>query len=154
MGFMENNICVLLIEKETLTFDFQNSEQQNDEVVLKAGYQHISDTYLKGHIPSEAEVEYAINYIEDELMSNKLLINTNEELIVKSQIAKGVFQKYITFSKTLSRDEIERLFNRLARAVVSKDSSDFLTLNSLDFAIVLLLREITHHLKFSQITFE
>ncbi|WP_320052982.1 hypothetical protein [uncultured Acetobacteroides sp.] len=150
---MKESSRVLYVEKEKLTFQFFSNGQKQDEVVLNAGYQLIADRFFKSNIPTEGETDYAINFIEDELMSNKKLVGDNEGLAILSPIVEEVFRKYAINQPTIQRQEIEDLFSLAARVVMSRHLPEGLELNSVNFAVILLLREISHHLKFTHITF-
>jgi hypothetical protein len=150
---MKANTRILFFEKEKLIFQFFNHGQKQDEIVLNSGYELVANTYFKNDIPSEEETEYAINFIEDELMSNKKLVSNNEELVIQSQIVEEVFHKYTINQKVIQRQEIEDLFSKIARVVMRKYATEGLEITRESFAVLLLIREITHHLKFNYITF-
>jgi len=146
---------ILSIEDEVLHFQYLENEELKDEILLKTGFRYLAETFFRNDIPTEAETEYAINYIEDELMSNKKLRNNNETLISADEKIAELFRKNGLDKNEFSRQEIENLFNSYAYVIMGKPSS-LLPVNTTreDFALLLALREIMHHLNFEKIYFE
>lgn len=145
-------VRLLAIEKEILRFQFLVNHSLQKEITLEAGYQTIANRFFQQDIPTEAETEYAINYIEDELMSSKDLLNRNETLVSSDQHLAEVFHKNGFTQSTFSRREVENLFTQYAYVVMGRLSSvKRSAITREDFATLLLLREITHHLDFEAI---
>jgi hypothetical protein len=147
-----SNIRIVSIGKEELRFLYLDGEKQSKEVLLKAGYEYISKTFYKHDIPTEAEVEYAINFIEDELMSEKSLLNNNERFLCLDQAVLEILQKNNESKELYSSRDIENIFSGYARLSMGEPiSRSGLQTTREDFAIILILREIMHHLKFKEI---
>ncbi|GET23321.1 hypothetical protein [Prolixibacter denitrificans] len=145
-------VRLLAIEKEILRFQFLVNHSLQKEITLEAGYQTIANRFFQQDIPTEAETEYAINYIEDELMSSKDLLNRNEILISSDEHMAEVFRKNDFAQSRYSRREVESLFSQYASIITGRPSSlNRQSVTREDFATILLLREITHHLGFEAI---
>ncbi len=144
-----NTHRLLGVEKDALRFQFYNCGNLTKELLLKAGYQFITDSFFKGDLPTEAQTEYAINYIEDALMSNKELINDNSLLVSAAPILRNAFHENELKEGLYTRAEIEDIFSNSAYTIrnsrLAPDAGPF---NKESFAAILLLREIVHHLNF------
>jgi hypothetical protein len=140
---MENNILVFTI------FEGFNIK---DEISLSIGYEIVASKYFKHEIPSVDEIDYAINNIEDELMSNKLLINQNSELVCADKMLREILKQDFGSKSSYSRTEVETLFSKYAAVSMGEPLSRYnLNLSRDVFAKILLLREIMHHLFFEKI---
>ncbi len=143
---------IVNFEDEILRFQFVENDDFKDEILLKAGFRFLAKTFFRNDIPTEAETEYAINYIEDELMSNKKLLNNNETLFTSDEKVADLFHKNGIDKTEYTRQEIESLFNAYASVVMGKPSSLIpVKITREDFALLLTLREIMHHLDFKSI---
>lgn len=139
----------LILENELLRFRMMDGIDMKQEIVLKLGYRFIAGRFFKHEIPTFDETDYAINYIEDELMSDKTLLQSNKELFTADNKIKDVFQKNKITGNPITRQRVEDLFNRYARAIMGAPLSTLNAgINAEDFAIILVLREIMHHLDF------
>jgi hypothetical protein len=88
-------------------------------------------------------------------MSNKELQNRDETLISKDQALVAVFHKNGRENGIYYRKNAEELFSQYARVITGAPGSGINTvITREDFAIVLLLREIMHHLRFDSINTE
>jgi len=155
---MKNNIQnnatrFLTIGENELIFQFIQDNESNKEIILPVGYQSLVESFFKRDIPSESETEYAINYIEDELMSNTELQNNHANLYSADKNIINIFRKNGIDTDSLSRRSIEDLFSQYARVVMGAPASELQTkITREDFATVLVLREIMHHLDFEALT--
>lgn len=147
-----SGIRILSIEKEMLRFQYIKERKLTKEIVLKAGYEYISSTFYKHEIPTESEIEYAINHIEDELMSSKELLNNDEKLVCTNKLLIELLRKNGEFKETYTSRNIEDIFSKYANLSMGEPiSRSGLSTTKDDFAIILTLREIMHHLKFKEI---
>lgn len=147
--------CQLTIEKNELLFQYLLKDAIQKEIKLPAGYEFISSKFFLHPIPTDAETDYAINYIEDELMSNRELLQHNEKLYSADERLMTIFFKNELPNDSLSRQTVEDLFNRYARVIMGAPLSSIkVEITAEDFAILLLLREIMHHLNFDSINFQ
>nr|WP_321451886.1 hypothetical protein [uncultured Carboxylicivirga sp.] len=148
----QNNIRKLFIEEDVIRFQILEKNSLIDELSLPIGYNYIRSTYFKHELPTEAEIEYAINYIEDELMSNKALLNTNDQLISADENIVNLFRKNGLTELRYARQRVEDLFNQYAYIVMGASPViSGIEVNQQDVAIILILREILHHLDFDSI---
>ena len=148
-------ICHLTIKKEELLFQYFQDDTIQKEIKLPAGYEFIWSKFFQHPIPTDAEIDYAINYIEDALMSNKELLNHNKEIYSGDKKLIAVFQKNELTNDFLSRLAVEDLFNRYARVIMGAPLSSIKAeITAEDCAILLILREIMHHLNFDTIRFK
>jgi len=146
------SIRLINFEEDQVRFQFIDEDVLRMEKLLKTGYRYISDTFFKHDIPTEAETEYAINYIEDQLMSQKELLNNNETLVCTDSLLSDIFIKNEMQQNVYSRQQVEDLFNRYAYVIMGASSSRLNTaIVKEDFAFLLVIREIMHHLNFEAI---
>lgn len=146
-------IRLLHIGSETATFQRRENNTLTQEITLETGYRYLVDKFFKQEIPGDAETDYAINYIEDQLMSDRNLLHTNEQLVSSDKLLIELFRKNELRADSYSRQNVEELFSRYARVIMGAPASELnATITRTDFAILLLLREIMHHLGFKTIS--
>ena len=152
MDITTRDRCWLIMEEEWLRFQFQQEKEITNEVTLPLGYKLLVTKFFKQDIPTEAETEYAINYIEDELMSNKTLRNELKELYIPDKRILEVFQKNGSSDYSYSRQRVEDLFSRYAYTIMGGAITETQSaITREDFSTILILREILHHLNFETI---
>lgn len=121
-------------------------------VVLPVGPQGLVDTALRHDPPTPAELERAIDLIEDALAGSRVadvdrggLSTADPLLLALPGLGSG--------SSVLGRDAVEGLFQRLAsRAHGVPVASDELPYGRDIAAALLILRECMHHLAFDRVT--
>jgi len=146
------NTRVLNIDKQTLSFEYKKEDALQKVIELPLGYEAVTSKFFKSSMPTEAETEYAINFIEDHLMSNKEFINHQEILVSQSKSLADVLSKNGLLQGEHSRKTIEDLFNNYARIVMGTPSTLIdIEITKEDFAALLVLREVLHHLNFESI---
>ncbi|MCY1719009.1 hypothetical protein OU798_01560 [Prolixibacteraceae bacterium Z1-6] len=146
------NVRTVHFDQLTLQFQYLKNNQLSEKITLKTGAQHIAESFFKQNLPAEAETEYAINFIEDELMSHKKLMNDNEKLVCADKSLMAIFERNGLKQGIVSREAVEYLFTQYAYVVLG--ASGFVQnvdVNRYDFAALLVLREIMHHLNFDEI---
>jgi hypothetical protein len=147
-----SNIRLLNIEKEKLKFVFIKEKKVETIIELNLGFEAISEKFFRHNIPTANEVEFAINLIEDELMSNKKLINHNETLICMDENSVKTFAQNKKGQNIFTRQYIEDIFSQYAYysmgGPLSEEARD---ITREYFANVLIVREIMHHLDFREI---
>ncbi len=147
------NTRILNIDKLTLSFEYKIEDSVQKAFELPLGYEFIASKYFKSTMPTEADTEYAINFIEDHLMSNKEFINHQETLESKSKSIADVLSKNGLLQGKQSRKTIEDLFNNYARIVMGTPSTLMdIEITKEDFATLLVLREVMHHLNFESLS--
>lgn len=143
---------LLHVGKETVKFIYINNKEFVDERVLNIGYLRIITSYLKRPIPKEDEIENAINHIEDELMRFKELVNEGEELFTRNEILIDILKSHKGEETEYSRQKIEDLFTQYVLLSMGQAPVyNKLEMNHEQYAVVLVLREIMHHLNFGTI---
>ena len=126
----------------------------NELITLPFGDKMIAEKYFKSLPPTEAEIEYAIQEIEDELMivSSKV-IELNSKLFTLDEKINELLA-YAGRDGNMSIADLEGLFSRFAAIVTGRPAStDILPLDNIFNAYLLILREILHHLKFENIKY-
>ncbi|WP_028973094.1 hypothetical protein [Spirochaeta cellobiosiphila] len=139
----------LTLGEDFLRFAWIEKGKVLQELPLDLGYRYISRKYFVSDIPSEGEVENAINYIEDILMTKKQLVNDSQNsLYTQSNFVFSILGE----SSYLSVQQIEDLFNRWASLSMGKPArSENIQYQKDHFALILIIREIIHHLQFEGI---
>lgn len=151
--FSEYNVQ-LEMETEWLKFQFIKDTEVKQEIALRVGYRLITNRFFKHEIPTFDETDYAINYIEDALMSDKTLLQSNKELITSDDKIITLFRKNKISGYAITRRSVEDLFSQYARVVMGAPVSTLEAgITAEDFAILLILREIMHHLDFEVLKF-
>ncbi len=143
---------ILGMDTHETIFYFGGRNKLNSKIELGFGYQDITDKFFHKHVPGESEIEYAINYIEDELMSNDELVNVEDALYMDEKQIADLLNPFQLQNNKVSREEIEEIFTKYAfismsRLPVYGDEQ----MSNEKYAKVLLLREIMHHLNFLSI---
>lgn len=140
----------LKLGKEHLTFILTDENGEREEISVHTGYKYLINTFVKGDIPSEAEVERASNYFEDEIMKDKKLVNHNEALIINSDEIADIFG--IKETKTVTKAEFEFEFNKYADFVEGEPEHILGIEFTLEkFVQLYIVRDILYYLKFSEI---
>ena len=148
------NIILMLIDKSESFFYFLDESEQF--ISLPVGYEDISHRFFKHTPPTPDDIEYAINYIEDEIErvvpgipSNYALYNANDFI---RQIASLCGIKTST-AMSLTRDQLEYLFGQYAEISMGRPArSNEADISPLFYAQLLIFREFMHHLKFASVT--
>jgi hypothetical protein len=140
-----------ITDKDVIFYLFEGNLLKN-EIYLPIGYEQIAAQYFEHNIPTVAEVDYAINVIEDELMSNKSLISNNAMLICSDKILIDILTQNIELKNIFTRQEIEDLFSKYANVSMGEPLSRYnLDINPNNYATMLILREIMHHLNYKEL---
>ncbi len=117
------------------------------EVQTDLGYAAIAKRFFKNEIPTEAETEYAINFIEDTLMANKSLPQHFETLYWADEVLQEIFERNELQQTIVSRQNVEDLFTVYARVVMGAPGSFMnVEVTAEGFARLLIVRELLHHL--------
>ncbi len=145
----------LQLGESGVTFRYNNASKLPGISTLPLGYQMIAKQFFKKEIPTDSETDYAINYIEDELMLHPELKGGKQSLLTTDDMLKAIFVKNKLTADTFSRQRVEDLFTDYARVAMGTPASFMdVEVTREDFAALLVLREIMHHLDFEQIKFE
>ena len=147
--WLAGETCFVTMEKNWLKFQFRQDNNITGEIVLQAGYELVAGKFFRHDIPTEGETDYAINYIEDELMSRYELRNNKEDLYSSDKNIIDILCKNGLHDNSCSRQDIEDLFSRYAHVVMGGPESGLpVDITPNDYTTILILREIMHHLNF------
>ncbi|PLY03346.1 MAG: hypothetical protein C0624_06940 [Desulfuromonas sp.] len=149
------NTIFLQIDESTSSFCFKNSDTVT--ITLPVGYAAISERYFKHTPPTYDEVEYAINYIEDEIEKvAPEIARKGYHLVTDTPFIRNIAQLCgVETSKemALSREAHELVFGQYAEIAMGRPprphESD---ISPRFYAQMLILREYLHHLLFEQVT--
>ncbi len=143
------DMATLQMQDKNIVFQFTVNNIP-EQYALNLNYKELATRFFSQEIPSEAELEYAINFIEDELMRETALHNRKSRLVTNDTAILELFENNGRRVPILSRQNIEDIFSTYARVVRGTPAAS-LQVNAKrnDFALLLLIREIMHHLGFA-----
>ena len=143
----------LTIDQTTSLF---RSEADGLSISLPLGYELVASRYFRHTPPNYDDIEYAINYIEDEIEKVvKRIPALNTELVTEVGFIRRIALLCGCPDEPqirLGRDTLERLFGRYAEIAVGRPPrADETDVSPTFYAQLLIFREFMHHLKFEQI---
>ena len=150
----ENHVFITL-DGEDLIFHRQSGRNSLELGKVKIEWNYLVGKFVHRPIPTEAEVEYAINYIEDELMKDPALVNSEglELYCASKELAELLDSEGKETEYT--KQEIEELFTPYALLSMGRSPVyDDLTMNGRKYMALLVVREIVNHLNFESIHLE
>lgn len=134
----------LLARSTALEFD------SSERVTLPVGLRDLAEDVLRHEPPTPAELERAIDVVEDALTGSRLARAERGDLISADNLLAALVVG--TPGEHLTRDEVEAQFQRLASRSLGTPVAETELPVRRDFAAALLiLRECMHHLGFSGI---
>lgn len=145
----QSEIVLLQIDSQTSTFYLAK-----EKISIPIGFDLICSKFLKHTPPRYDEIEYAINYIEDEIEKvvskiPKVTVYMQDQFAIQIAHLCGVNDSQMM---KLSRDKYESLFGLYAEVSAGKVPSSFQTdLSPQFYAKLLILREYLHHLDIESI---
>ena len=120
-------------------------------VLLPLDPKSIARVWLPGDLPNPVEMERAIDLIEGAIMAARIA-HANRGVLVTSSAVLRKIPGLDSNNATLTRDEIEEKFNRLAMAAHGQRSAlGDLPQDPEVAAALIILRESMHHLGFDEI---
>lgn len=144
---------LLHIGRRQVVFSFVKNSALQHAITLNTGTGQIAVDFFRSEIPGEAEVENAINFIEDELMAHADIRNKKEKLYNADAFLAEHFHVTTSAPRQLSIQTVEDEFTQYA--LLSMGRSPALSSVQMDkekYAGILILREILHHLDFTAVT--
>lgn len=146
---MNNKNQIKMTIKENTSIFYIN---QNEYFEIPVGFEQISNKYLKSTPPTHDEIEYAINYIKDEieklvkkLPSNYSIISNDNFILEFAKMCDIKIDGKALFEK----EKLEYLFGQYAEVSMGKYPQSFQSdLSPIFYSKLLILREYMHHLKF------
>lgn len=146
------------LSSEQMALAFGSSVEAEDSWVFSLGTQGVSETYFKHDLPSAHELELAIAAIEDEisrfgaLNGSRFRLFTSDPIIHEILIQAGVSDE--SDFPSLHITAVEQLFGRLASVAEGQPLSYAKIPTNREFsAALVILRELMHHLHFSEIRY-
>jgi exopolyphosphatase/pppGpp-phosphohydrolase len=120
-------------------------------VTLQVGPQGLADAVLRHDPPTPAELERAIDLVEDALAGLHLKVAGDDRLVTADALLLAL-PGLGAHSGGLTRDEVEFLFQRLAsRSLGTPIAAAELPPGREIAAALLILRECMHHLGFDRV---
>lgn len=145
-----NSIRDLKLSDEEIHFSFIKGETIIDTISLDIGINLIIEKFLKLDIPVEAEVEHASNYIEDQLMTNKKFVNSDESLRCCNSLLAEVLN--ISKHSMVTKPMLEDVFNKYVEYIEGEPEHILgITFTKEKFVTLFLVRDIMYYLKFEAI---
>ena len=141
------------INENTSSFHIK---QADADITLPVGFEMISNKYFKHTPPTYDDIEYAINYIEDEIEKVVPLIRADNTTLVSNNSFIRTFALLSGAQDAaevlLQRDDLEYLFGQYAEIAMGRPPRPHETdISPLFYAKLLIFREFMHHLKFDHI---
>ena len=128
------------------------------QVVLSIGAHHLADDIFRHDPPTPAELEAAIDVVEDQVMTAVDIVTAGSSLVVLGSFAAQIAQACGADgpgSATVDLETIEGLFQRLASESLGNPAARRgLPAGNAFVAGVLILREFMHHHGFGSITID
>jgi len=152
IGEKKNGIITLLhtSEEYTIVASGRYSSSPDNIWVFPLGGEKTSREFFKHIPPTPGEIEYAINFIEDEIIPIKKFLPMDSNLLTVSPVIRGIALQSdkvpASENIVLSIKEVEDVFSRLALIISGRPySTDTLPESSSFAASLLILREFMHH---------
>jgi hypothetical protein len=137
------------LQPQVTTLEFEGSKR----ITLPIGPRGLADAVLLHDPPTPAELERAIDVIEDALMASRLAQEDRGELVTADALLLALPGMGSPASDGLTRDAVEALFQRLAsRSLGTPVAAAELPLDRDLAAALLILRECMHHLGFDRVS--
>ena len=139
---------------------FKDVENSSESTSLNIGSQLVSDRFFSDFPPTYDDIDHAINFTEELLAKIQHLYDAESVLYTSDIMSKEIARLAFNTSRersliSLSRIELEHVFNRLADIVKGlPPAQDVLPHNNEFAAYLLILREVMHHLQFDRILVE
>ncbi|MES2839608.1 MAG: hypothetical protein V4794_04975 [Pseudomonadota bacterium] len=128
-------------------------EEQTNSLALDLGTASTAHRFFRDDLPTPLELERAIDHVEDELMRAVAWTAGRSTLVADHPLMRALAQAEGQSSETvLTREVVEGLFQRLASGALGDPSAlRGLPAGQEAAATLLILRELMHHLGFSQV---
>lgn len=150
-------VVVNILENKTV-FRVMNGGQNKILQTLDLGYQHIGRKFFRNFPPTVAEVDSAINTVEEAIVPLSRYFKDYAVLYATDVYTELVFRLSFNVRKdpegyeVLPRVEVENLFTRLSHIINGLPASQDEIPEDVEFAaFLLILREILHHLDFTEV---
>jgi exopolyphosphatase/pppGpp-phosphohydrolase len=133
---------------DTLWLVREGDDAGADFLALDLGTDSTARLFFRTDVPRPAEMERAIDHVEDELMRALAWSGGSSTLVTDHALVRGLAPD----EGTLTLEALESLFQRLASGALGDPSAlRGLPAGREAAATLLILRELMHHLKFNQV---
>ena len=148
-----DKIILMTIDTDESVFYFHTDNEIT--ISIPVGYQLISERFFKHTPPTPDDIEFAINYIEDEI--ERIIPKIPQDVVLYNA---NSFIKHIASlcgAETdavmiLMRDQLEYLFGQYAEISMGRPARASETdTTPLFYAQLLIFREFMHHMKFPSV---
>jgi hypothetical protein len=134
-----------------------NAEKPDNVWLFEIGTEKTAREFFIHNPPTAGEVENAIQVVEDKVMALHKLLTTDSNLYTLDarilEIARVSAFEESEQGTILSIQDMEHAFTRLAAIISGRPASqDILPTTNAFAATLLILREVMHHLRFTNIT--
>lgn len=137
----------LRLQAQSTVLEFDNGRT----VTLPIGPHGLAETVLRQDPPTAAEIERAIDLVEDALMGLRIATGDRGDLVTVDALLLAL-PGLGAQGTGLGRDAVEALFQRLASRALGTPVAEAELPPGRDIAAALLiLRECMHHLGFSRV---
>ncbi|MGG4605038.1 hypothetical protein ACLPHM_09630 [Paenalcaligenes sp. Me131] len=135
----------------TFTIDADQIRFTQPALSLGIGYRTLAQQCFHHTPPTPYEVEMAIATVEDHIESMPELLQTASQQVCADAYLQDIARR-TGDEQTLSQLELERLFNRMADVVSGSPMKDGEFPDDTNFfSYLLIVRELSHHLKIQRI---
>ncbi|MGG4773342.1 hypothetical protein ACLO87_01750 [Paenalcaligenes sp. Me52] len=136
----------------TFSIDADHIRFTQPALSLAIGYRTLAQQCFNHTPPTPYEVEMAIATVEDHIESMPELQQTASHQVCADAYLQDIVRR-TGDEQTLSQLELERLFNRMADVVSGSPMKDGEFPDDTNFfSYLLIVRELSHHLKIQRIT--
>lgn len=137
---------------DTLWLVREGDDSGAASMALDLGTDSTARLFFRSDLPMPVELERAIDHVEDELMRAVVWTAGSATLGTGHPLVQGLTQTDGLVGAVLTRDTVEALFQRLASGSLGDPSAlKGLPTGREAAATLLILRELMHHLGFSQV---
>ena len=137
----------LRLQERSTVLEFDGS----GAVTLSVGARGLAEDVLRHDPPTPAELERAIDLVEDALTASRLARADRGALVTADALLRAL-PGLATQDASLTRDAVEALFQRLASRALGMPMAAAELPHGRDIAAALLiLRECLHHLGFDRV---
>jgi exopolyphosphatase/pppGpp-phosphohydrolase len=145
-------ITLLHIGAEHTEVTVGTGAQADASLELAIGSYKTATRFFRHNPPTPGELEYAIQWVEDEVNRARALVAGHPALWTTDAWVNEMAQLAGVSGTTMSIDAVERLFDLLAALSQGRPAASAGIPNTPAFAATLLvLREFMHHLGFTEI---
>lgn len=132
--------------------------RHDEGVVEKQGelaieWDDLISRFITHDIPTEGEIEHAINYLEDTIMSRTDLINRSDLSLCSDDLELiNLLDPEHKDENTYTREDIEKMFSRYALLSMGRSPVyEGVKMDVRQYMALLVVREVLHHMNFGSL---